>query len=191
MLEQQRTGVMTIEELVRLYEEEGPFEIIDGERIVLSPPKAGHVSLTKRILFAVEGFAVEHDLGEAYSEGPFVETYSPIWVKGSRVPDVMFFAKERLEQYKAENPDWEDKPFVLLPDLVEEVISSNDKYTEVAAKVDKYLEDGVRMVWIADQKRRTITVRTPTEYVTLSADDMLTGGDVLPGFSVKVASLFG
>jgi Uma2 family endonuclease len=189
MLEQ-RTGLMTIEEFVRLYDEEGPFEIIEGERIILSPPKAGHVSVTKRILFAVENFAIEHDLGEAFSEGPFVETDSPAWVTGSRVPDVMFYAKERLELYKAEVPDWEDKPFLIVPDLVVEVISSNDKYTEVTAKVDKYLEDGVRMVWIADQKRRTITVRTSSEYVTLGSDEMLTGGDVLPGFSVAVKSLF-
>lgn len=32
MLEQQ-TQLMTIEEYVRLYEQEGPFELIDGERM--------------------------------------------------------------------------------------------------------------------------------------------------------------
>lgn len=53
---EQRTGVMTIEELVRLYEEEGPFEIIDGERIVLSPPKAGHVVITRSTFLAVDCF---------------------------------------------------------------------------------------------------------------------------------------
>jgi len=187
---EQRTGLMTIEEFVRLYDEEGPFEIIDGERIILSPPKAGHVVVTRNILLAVHGYATEHDLGEAFSEGPFVEIDIPSWVTGSRVPDVMFFAKERFEKYKADTPDWENKPFVLVPDLVVEVISSNDKYTDVSLKVDKYLDDGVRMVWIADQKRRTITVRTPTTYITLSVEDDLTGGDVLPGFSIKVASIF-
>jgi Uma2 family endonuclease len=176
---------------VRLYDEEGPFEIIDGERIILPPPKAGHVNVTRNILFAVETFAVEHNLGEAFSEGPFVECDIPDWVFGSRVPDVMFYAKERLERYKAEVPDWEDKPFILVPDLAVEVISSNDKYVEVTAKVDKYLEDGVRMVWIAEQTRRKITVRTPNSYVTPGPEDTLTGGDVLPEFSVKAASLFG
>ncbi|MAS35936.1 MAG: hypothetical protein CL610_18150 [Anaerolineaceae bacterium] len=187
---EQRTGILTIEEFISLYDEEGPFEIIDGERITLSPPKAGHVSITKRILFAVERFAIEHDLGEAFSEGPFVETDGPTWVTGSRVPDVMYYTKERLTLYKAEVPDWQDKPFMIVPDLVVEVISSNDKYTEVAAKVDKYLEDGVLTVWIVDQKRHTITVRTPIDYVTLHMNEVLVGGNVLPGFSVKVAEIF-
>lgn len=189
MLEQ-RAGLMTIEEFVRLYDEEGPFELIDGERIILSPPKAGHVVVTRNIFLAVHGFATEHDLGETFSEGPFVEIDIPAWVTGSRVPDVMFYAKERFERYKAENPDWADKPFVLVPDLVVEVISSNDRYTDVSHKVDKYLEDGVKLVWIADQKYRTMTVRTGNEYVTLTEADTLTGGDVLPGFSLKVASIF-
>jgi Uma2 family endonuclease len=186
----ERTGLMTIEEFVRLYEEEGPFEIIDGERIVLSPPKAGHVVITRNTFLAIERFVTPRGLGEAFTEGPFVETDGPTWVSGSRVPDVMYYTAERLAQYKADNPDWRDKPFILVPDLVVEVISSNDKYTEVAAKVDKYLDDGVRMVWIADQKRRTITVRTKTEYFTLGINDTLTGGDVIPGFTVKLTEIF-
>jgi Uma2 family endonuclease len=190
MVDKTHEGLMTIEEFVRLYDEEGPFEIINGERIILSPTKAGHVSVTKRVFMAVERHAEDNDLGEAFFEGPFVELDIPSWVKGSLVPDVMFYSKARIERYKSETPDWQDKPFVLVPDLVVEVISSNDKFTKVAAKVDLYLKDGVRMVWLADQERRSITAHTPGEYKTLNPDDTLTGGDVLPGFSVKVDSLF-
>lgn len=82
-----------------------------------------------------------------------------VWFACARC-DVLHSRAPCSIRYKAENPDWRDKPFILVPDLVVGVISSSDKYTEVAAKVDKYLEDGVRMVWIADPKRRTMTVRT-------------------------------
>lgn len=102
----------------------------------------------------------------------------------------MYYTAERLARYKAENPDWRDKPFILVPDLVVGVISSNDKYTEVAAKADKYLEDGVRMVWIADPKRRTMTVRTAAQYFTLGIDDTLNGGEVIPDFTVKLTEIF-
>lgn len=77
-----------------------------------------------------------------------------------------------------------------MPDLAVGVISSKDKYTEVAAKVVKYLEDGVHMVWIADLKRRTMTVRTATQYFTLGIDNTLNGGEVIPGFTVMLTEIF-
>lgn len=96
---EQRTGVMTIDEFVRLYEEEGPFETIDGERIVLSPPKASHVVITRNTFLAVDRFVAPRGLGEAFTEGPFVETDGPSWVSGSRVPDVMYYTAERLARF--------------------------------------------------------------------------------------------
>ena len=44
--------------------------------------------------------------------------------------------------------DWQFKPFVIVPDLCVEIVSANDNYQDVDAKVDRYLSDGVKLVWV-------------------------------------------
>jgi Uma2 family endonuclease len=129
-------------------------------------------------------------IGIVYFDLPFVLTDVPNWVKGSRVPDVMYFRAERFAEYTAKAPDWEDKPFVLIPDLVVEVISTNDSYSEVDEKVDRYLEDGVKMVCVVDPRRKVITVRGANSYAKLTVNDLFTGGDVIPGFELAVKAVF-
>jgi Uma2 family endonuclease len=47
------------------------------------------------------------------------------------------------------------------------------------------------VVWVVDPEVRTISVyRSLGEIVVLDEDDALTGGDILPGFSVRVAEVF-
>ena len=54
-----------------------------------------------------------------------------------------------------------------------------------------WLSYGSREVWVADPERVTITVyRLYQEPVTLTEDDTLEGGDLLPGFAVPVWQLF-
>jgi Uma2 family endonuclease len=40
---------LTLEEFVRLYDAEGPFEIVNGERVMMSPVVIGHNEVAKRI----------------------------------------------------------------------------------------------------------------------------------------------
>jgi Uma2 family endonuclease len=113
-------------------------------------------------------------------------------VKGSRVPDIMVYERARFDAYCAEHPDWLDKPFILVPDLCIEVVSRNDQYSEVNEKVEAYLADGVRLVWVFDPQTRTVTIRTQGSATAtiLHADDTLDGGTVVSGFSVRVGDVF-
>jgi Uma2 family endonuclease len=77
------------------------------------------------------------------------------------------------------------------PDLAVEVLSPNDRASEVAAKVQDWLRAGGPMVWVVDRELRNVMVyRGPNEITLLSVADVLTGGDVLPGLSVPVGDLF-
>ena len=61
---------------------------------------------------------------------------------------------------------------------------------EVDDKIQQWLEAGTRQVWVVNLHRRTITVhRSDHPPQLLRADDMLDGGEVLPGFREKVARL--
>jgi Uma2 family endonuclease len=78
------------------------------------------------------------------------------------------------------------------PDLAIEVISPNDLYLDVQAKVAEYLAAGVRLIWVIDPDNRSVVVHSSEsdQPVFLRENDTLTGGDVLPGFECRVADLF-
>ncbi len=128
-------------------------------------------------------------------EGLFVtaDTEDADWVKGARVPDVMYIVAERFNAYQEKNPDWRHGPLRIAPDLALEVVSANDRYTDIAAKVEGYLANGVRLVWVVDSWRRRVTVheRGSNQQTTFTTEDTLTGGEVLPGFEIRVGAIFG
>lgn len=171
---------------------EAPFEFINGERIPLVPGVASHITTIRAIMRLLDTYVREHALGQVFSEAPFVLVDKPDWLKGSRVPDVMFYAKERFETYTRETPDWKAKPFVLVPDIAIEVVSPNDTYSHVQGKARLYLEDGVQLVWIVDPQQETVSIhRQGTSMVeTRNADDTITGNSILPDWSVRVSEFF-
>ncbi len=73
------------------------------------------------------------------------------------------------------------------PDLAVEVVSPNDRASDVLAKVYDWLDAGCRAVWVVDPHTRTVTVyRSRQQIATLGAEDELTGDDVVPGFRMPV-----
>ncbi len=189
-----QTRVMTIEEFAQRYDEEGPFEIIDGEIIEMSPSVFGPSEIADTLMTALKLYAIPRKLGNAYMEIPFIlpDTYSPQWVKGSRVPDVMYFRAEKLAAYKSDTKGYRTLPLMMIPDLVVEVVSPTDNYTEISKKITRYLSDGIKIVWVVDPQTKTVSVHLlgSKQQTNLSGEDKLTGGDVIPGFEITVASIF-
>jgi Uma2 family endonuclease len=182
---------MPIDEFIRQYNE-APFELINGERIPIVPNVAEHGETLKHIFVALLGYEQTRGTIVVHSEMPFVLTDTLDWVKGSRTPDAMVYEASRMADYKARTADWKKKPFVLVPDLCIEVISPNDNYLDVDEKVEGYLLDGVRQVWVFNPRETSIAIHGPgiDQFKRLRADDTLDGGDVLPGFSIKVSDIF-
>ena len=55
-----------------------------------------------------------------------------------------------------------------------------------------YLQAGVRVVWLVDPIARTVSIFGQDDQVAvLKEDDAVDGGDVLPGFSVRIGTLIG
>ena len=102
-----------------------------------------------------------------------------------RAPDAAFICAERAGSELPEGF------FPGPPDLAVEVLSPNDRASEVIAKVRDWLDAGCRAVWVVDPKTRTVAVyHGNREAVLLQITDTLGGGDLLPGFVVPVADLF-
>jgi Uma2 family endonuclease len=78
-----------------------------------------------------------------------------------------------------------------IPDLAVEVRSKNETARKIARKVKDYLKAGVKVVWVADPQRQTVTAnRRRRRAKVFQESDTLTVEDIIPGFSAKVARLF-
>ncbi len=167
------------------------FEIINGDIIEMAPVKFGHSETGKFIYDKIRDYLKENPTGDVYAETTFVLEDTEDWVKGSRVPDVMFIKQERLQAYKTRTDNYREKPLILIPDFVVEIISPTDLYSKIEAKIRAYLSDGVPLIWIVDPQNHTVKVYAGrSEADVRQPDDALSGRDVLPGFTLPVADVF-
>jgi Uma2 family endonuclease len=79
----------------------------------------------------------------------------------------------------------------MAPDLAVEVLSESNTPREMARKRQEYFAAGGALVWEVNPQTRTVSVYSaPDRFVTLREADALDGGDVLPGFSLRLSELF-
>lgn len=169
-----------------------PFELIDGEERPLMPTMFEHSEVIRILWTLLVLFQQTHPEIRVYSETAFVLTDLPNWVKGSRVPDLSIYLTERLTAYFETTPDYKQKPLALVPDLVVEIVSPTDQYEEMDTKIEKYLEDGVQIIWLINPRAQTIKVyvQGSSQITRLTSDGTLVGGTVMPEFSTPVKALF-
>lgn len=185
-----QTQHMSLEEFIQRYDA-APFELINGEIYPIMPTVFGHTDIIHRLFTALLLYLMSNPLGRVYMETTFALVEGANWVKGSRVPDILFYEQTRFETYQANNPDLRAKPLILVPDLVVEVLSENDNFAEVAQKVEMYLQDGVRLIWVIDPKPRRVIVYAPGQSTQfLGEADQVSGQTIIPGFTIAVQQLF-
>jgi Uma2 family endonuclease len=80
----------------------------------------------------------------------------------------------------------------VVPDLVVEVVSSNDLYDEVMARVDDFLRAGTPEVWVILPSLRQVAIHRPgVNTITVhSENDTLLDLPLLPGANLPLRSLF-
>lgn len=85
------------------------------------------------------------------------------------------------------------KPFWRCPKVVE-IQSPDDKPCDMRESAEYYLRNGSRLAWLFYPGIRQIEVCTLKDgmlhIATLTEDAILTGGEVLPGFSLPVKKIF-
>ena len=103
-----------------------------------------------------------------------------------RRPDVAFVRTDRLPAR-----DQRRSYAQFIPELAVEILSPSNTAAEMRDKVAEYLRVGVRLVWVVDPERETVTIHTSDAApVILPADAEITGGAVLPDFRCPVAAFF-
>jgi Uma2 family endonuclease len=75
--------------------------------------------------------------------------------------------------------------------LAVEVLSPDDRPSEVNEKIASWLAAGTAAVWIVDPKLRTVTIhQRATTFKVYSHSELLVGAPVVPGFSCQVDQIF-
>lgn len=161
----------------------GRCELIDGEIVPMSPTGDEHGAYELNVGAEIRAFLQGNKLGKVrVGEVGIYLRRNPDTVRGA---DVIFISNERYAQ-KTASAFWE-----IAPDLVVEVMSPNDSWSEVTTKLREYFAIGVRLVWILDPKVQAVYAhRSLTDVREFAATSELTGDDVLPGFRIPVAKLF-
>ena len=78
-----------------------------------------------------------------------------------------------------------------IPILAVEILSPYDTVRGIAAKVKKYRECGVPIVWIVDTDHRTVTEHRPgREPKLFNQSDTIAAEPHLPGFACRVGEFF-
>src|SRR5262245_43829859 len=156
-------------------------ELVRGEVVTMPPPGGRHGVCCSKINRRLGTFAEDNNSGTVTcNDTGFISERDPDTVRGA---DVAFWRRERL-------PEVPEGYIEVAPDLAVEVISPSDHYSRVQATIRHHLTHGVRLLWVVDPEDRSVTVyRSLHEATILTETDTISGEDVLPGFSCRVADL--
>lgn len=176
--------LMTADELWRLPDDGQRHELIAGELRTMAPSGGQHGWIVMRISAPLAQHVDTNRLGLVLgAETGFKLVANPDTV---RAADVAFVRRERALATVDDPRFW-----TVVPDLVVEVISPSDLYTEVEDKVAEWLAFGVLMVVVVNPRRRTVAVHRPGQAVrVLTERDVLDGEHVVPGWQLPVRAIF-
>ena len=180
----QKTKLLTADDLMRLSAKGVRGELIRGVLHKTMPVGSIHAIVVATLTAILVGFIRPRRLGTILAGDP------GIWLEHApdtvRAPDIGFISVERMPMGDAE-PGYSE----IAPDLAVEVASPRDSRPYLRRKSFMWLENGVRLVWVADPRSRTIDVyHKGLTVITLTENDTLDGGEVLPGFSCRVSEVF-
>ena len=162
----------------------GRYELIEGRIVSMSPTGVRHGNSEGNFYEHLKAFVRKHKLGKVVVGEVGIYTHrNPDTVRGA---DVAFISNERYAQRQKKTGFLD-----VAPELIVEIMSPDDRWSEVKQKLKEYFAVGVKLVWVADPADKTVyAYRSLTDAREFTAADALTGDEVLPGFSVKVADLF-
>ncbi len=155
-----------------------------GELIVVTPTGGDtgiyNAKLTTRFVVWNE----QVSLGEVFDSSTCFEL--PNGAK--RSPDVAWIQNSRWNSLTLEE---KEKFPPIAPDFVLELLSPTDSLQETQAKMQEYIDNGVKLGWLLDRKVRRVEIYRPGKEVEILQDpDSLSGEDVLPGFVLNLQTIW-
>lgn len=175
-------GTATEDDVIEIEEQEDRLcELVDG---VLVEKTVGYDEscLTIALAAVIHNVVKAHKLGKVSGPDGMMRLFPGL----VRIPDIAFVSWKRFSGRRGAR-----KLPHLVPELAVEVLSEGNTPQEMSRKLDDYFVAGVRLVWFVDPRKRTVEVFTGKKSSkVLRESGTLTGGKVLPGFSMSLKELF-
>lgn len=174
---------LTLKQFLRLPEAKPALEYIDGMVIQKVSPKTTHSVIDSMLVLRLLSHARPRRQGFAYIE------LRCTFDGRSLVPDISYFVTGRIPRdRKGKRVD----DVFLAPDLAIEIISPGQTVKDLSARLSWCIDHGVRLAWlIQPTKSRVYVFRPESPRSILERGETLDGGEVLPGFELPLAELFG
>lgn len=176
-------GTATEEDVIEIEGKEHRLcELVEG---VLVEKTVGYREsyLAVQLVTELWSFVKPRKLGIVTGEGGMMRLFPGL----IRIPDVAFAGRDKFPDLRLPT----DPVPSLVPDLAVEVLSEGNTPEEMSRKLAEYFDTGVRVVWYFDPRRKTVQIFTGPETATLLTErDTLTGGDVLPGFTLSIKAFY-
>ncbi len=152
------------------------FERNQSGELIIMPPTGGETG--KRNASMIADFVFwnrQTKLGEVFDSS----TCFKLPNGSDRSPDVSWI---KLERWNALKPEQREKFPPIAPDFVLELMSPSDSLSEVQAKMQEYVNAGVKLGWLINRKTRCVEIyRQGQPKEILESPTSLSGEDILPG----------
>lgn len=157
-------------------------ELVKGKIVDMTPPSGRHGQICNRVAYLITHHADQHQSGHVMTNDAAIQT-APDTVRGA---DVAYLSFEK--QPKGPLPDDFNFP---IPEVVFEVLSKTDRWSNVFAKIGEYLIAGVQVVIVLEPELSSVRCfRDDGSDVHLNRSDMLTIPEIKPAFECRVGDFF-
>jgi Uma2 family endonuclease len=176
--------LVTVEEYARLPESGRPTELVRGRIVEMNVPTPRHGQICGEVVRLLANYVKEKGLGKVTSnDSGIITERDPDTMRGA---DVAFYSNKRFGEGPLPGGYFEEAP-----ELVFEVLSSNDRWSKILSKVAEYLDAGVAIVCVLDPSDRTAYVYEGDRPVRiLTRDQEIEFPELLGDFCVRVAEFF-
>lgn len=174
--------LLTADDLLAMPDDGKRYELIRGELIEMPPASDDHGFVGSELSWQFGTFVRQHRLGrDRVAETGFQLTPDTVLA-----PDYAFVSYDRMSS----RPQPQGYAQVI-PDLVVEVVSPNDRQPAIDAKTQLWLDAGVRIVLVVYPRAQEVYTHHDDGTVQrFGINDTLTCEPVLPGFACLVADIF-
>jgi len=185
---------LTVEDMLALPDDGYIYELVDGVLLRMAGSGGRATVIGGNMYAALRAFVLPRRLGVAT---PADGVYKFPGAETGLIPDAGYYRAERLDRVSDQS-----KPLPFAPDLAAEVASPDQTATDMAPKAQRYVRGGTRLVWVLWPDRQEVDVWRPLDvrprYQDMrpsttrraSADDVLDGEDVIPGFTLTLTAAF-
>ena len=160
----------------------------DGELIVMSPTGGEAGRKNRRLTQQIGNWTDRDGTGEAFDSS----TVFTLPNGARRSPDVSWLT---LDKWNALSLREKQGFPPIAPDFIIELVSPSDiknqRYEDLQAKMEEYLDNGVQLGWLIEPSAKTVEIyRLGQQPEVLSNLQTLSGEDILPGFILDLSSIF-